>query len=646
MAVLATSAITVGLAPPVLAQPADGAVATTTVALADVGDQSTLSFYGDTSSTTLTFPVPRGLRPTALNTVVNLPFSITSGTLTATQNDQVISKVGVPIDDLAPVVVPLAGAAVVDDSMTITLKLAALAPAGYCLDQENPIGLINSSVAFEGTEVTPTVVADFLPPVLRLLTIGIPAAPTQSESDAAIRVAADLQAKYRSQSPQIVLVPLADGARSIDGPEQPFERRILIDEGGPDGLSLVGSDTRQLLISGAPTALSAQARLLTDPSLPLAEAGTVVAGELGRDTPVVGDSTTLTQLGSPDLSNIGVAPQVSIALDQTRFGRPTQGYRIHVLGSHTPVPADIGARMTASVEGEIIDSWSAAGDGGIDHWVDVPDRLIARYTNVVIGIDTSGNTGGCREFRAIDLTVDGRTVVQSTPARPPIPSGFGSLPQALMPELKVGIDPGDFADTDRAAKIVLGLQRLSAVPLRTEVMPLQQAIDSTQSAILVEPDGWTDSSIALPLSSKDRQLTLTGVGGDDRGDEQAVTLTLDPAARFGSLQTVLDGQRTLLVATSNGAPERLDDLLRWLQDNPRGWSVLRGNVVVSFEGREPQLVPDRASLSVFGPVSTGPETDPAAQTQRPPIWWLAGGAVAVLVIAVAAYRIGARRRSG
>jgi len=177
-------------------------------------------------------------------------------------------------------------------------------------------------------------------------------------------------------------------------------------------------------------------------------------------------------------------------------------------------------------------------------------------------------------------------------------------------------------------------------------MPLQQAIDSTQSAILVEPDGWTDSSIALPLSSKDRQLTLTGVGGDDRGDEQAVTLTLDPAARFGSLQTVLDGQRTLLVATSNGAPERLDDLLRWLQDNPRGWSVLRGNVVVSFEGREPQLVPDRASLSVFGPVGTGPKTDPAAQTQRPPIWWLAGGAVAVLVIAVAAYRIGARRRSG
>lgn len=641
MAAFATLALTIGSAPLAHAQPSDGAPATTTVALADVGDQSTVSFYGDTSSTTLTFPVPRGLRPSALNTVVNLPFSIVSGTLTASQDDRVISKVGVPLEDLAPVVVPLDGVAVIDDAVTLTLKLTALAPEGYCLDQENPIGLVNSSLVYEGAEVAPTVVADFLPPVLRLLTIGIPSAPTQSESDAAIQVAADLQAKYRTQSPRVVFVPLADGANTIDGPEQPFERRIIIKEGGREGLSLSPGDTRQLLVSGTPTALGAQARLLTDPSLPLAEAGTVVAGDLRPNTPTVGDSITLAQLGSPELSNIGVAPQVGIALDQTRFGRPTQGYRIHVLGSHTPVPGDIGARMTASVEGEVIDSWQAGGDGAIDHWVDVPDRLVARYTNVMIGVDTSGNTGRCREFRAIDLTVDGRTVVQSTPAQPPIPSGFGSLPQALMPELKVGIDPGKFADTDRAARIVLGLQRLSAVPLRTEVMSVQQAIDSKQSAILVAPDGWTDSSIALPLSSQDRQLTLASVGGDD----QQVTLTLDPGAQFGSLQTILDGQRTLLVATSNGAAARLDDLLRWLEDNPRGWAALRGNVVVSFEGREPLLVPDRASLSVFGPASAQSQSDTAAQTQSPPIWWLAGGAAAVLVIAIAAYRIGARRRS-
>ena len=36
---------------------------------------------------------------------------------------------------------------------------------------------------------------------------------------------------------------------------------------------------------------------------------------------------------------MGVAPQVDIALDQTRFGHPTQGFRVHVMGTYTPIPA-------------------------------------------------------------------------------------------------------------------------------------------------------------------------------------------------------------------------------------------------------------------------------------------------------------------
>lgn len=52
------------------------------------------------------------------------------------------------------------------------------------------------------------------------------------------------------------------------------------------------------------------------------------------------------------------------------------------------------------------------------------------------------------------------------------------MPQSLMPRVQVGIGSDVFADTVRAVYIIVGMQRLSALPLDTAVMPLQAAIDS------------------------------------------------------------------------------------------------------------------------------------------------------------------------
>ena len=69
-----------------------------------------------------------------------------------------------------------------------------------------------------------------------------------------------------------------------------------------------------------------------------------------------------------------------------------------------------------------------------------------------------------------------------------MPPGFGSLPQALMPIMAVGIAPDSFADTARAAGIVAGLQRLSVVPLRTEVKPVAKALAGGDPAVVVSAD--------------------------------------------------------------------------------------------------------------------------------------------------------------
>lgn len=192
----------VGLATPVDAQPADNQArsADLTLSLADVGSGQTLMFFGDTSSTSLSFPVPAGLRPATLNATLDLPFPVRSGTLSVLQGERLITRIALPTTDLAPVALPLNAVEVTDDTVTVTLRLSALAEDGYCLDPETALVLFNGSVTYTGTETVPATVADFLPPILRTVTLGIPGSPSQAESNAAVQLAASLQARYRSQS--------------------------------------------------------------------------------------------------------------------------------------------------------------------------------------------------------------------------------------------------------------------------------------------------------------------------------------------------------------------------------------------------------------------------------------------------------------
>ncbi|MCH9729088.1 MAG: cellulose biosynthesis cyclic di-GMP-binding regulatory protein BcsB [Actinomycetia bacterium] len=623
---------------------------TLTMSLDDLGENATLLFYGTgssssfylpTSSPTLSIPVPMGLSPTSLNFTVNLPFNIRSGTLTVTQDDRLISQLGLPLTDLAPLVIPLDGIEIVDQSVVVTLSLTALAEDGYCLDLENPVQLFDGSVTYTGTEVAPTTVADFLPPILRSLTIAVPATPSEAESEAAVQLAAALSARYRGQRPPVVLLPLADGATTFGNPAQPFERRIVIKEGPDEGVSLLDTGGfPDLLISGPADKLTNHARLLTDGSLNLALSTKVIPGNLSaRNYRLQGNTTTLTELGQSSLNAVGVAPSVNIGLDQARFGHPRQGYRVHLMGTYTPVPADFGSQLTASVGGEIIGAWPTDADGRIDQWVDIPDHLVQRYTSLVVGIETSGDTGHCGDFRPMRLTINGTTVVESTPAKPPIPTGFQSLPQALMPRMLVGISVNSFADTARAVQIVVGLQSLTVVPLSFDVTSLEQAIAGADPAVLISADGWTDPSISLPLSSEDGRLVLVGF---DTGDEET-TLINDPGIQFGSLQTVFDGKRSLLIATSNGAAGQLDELLGWLSSDPARWSGLRGPAVVAVAGRQPELIPDRTSISVYGPPTSSGSQESSDSSEGTSPWWAMVGVGGAIAVGIIAFRMGTRR---
>lgn len=645
MAMLVWTAPGVAAEPPPAPGPAPavsgggGVAESPTLSLGDLGTSNTLSFYvnHDVTTTSLTFPVPPGLTPVSLKAGVELPINLRFGNLTVRQGDRTISRLLLPAPDQPQVLdIPLAGVQVSDNWVTLNLTMTALPLDGYCWDSVDPIRLVNGAVTFAGAELPPTTVAGFLPQVLSKVTIAVPAAPSPAESNAAVQLAAAV-AERNGQKPEVVIVPLPDGATTLPTPSAPLERQIIVKEGPNKGLTLQGAPgVPALLVSGPGDQLTTQARLLADDALRYAVSSGSTADSL-PDEQLVKDSTTVEQLTGSGITSEAMWPTAGIPINQSRWGHPLGGVLVHLNGSYTPLPSNFGGEVTVSVGNQTIDRWPTEASGTINHTVAIPDRLLQRSTTLDVAVRTSGDSGHCGDHLPILLRIDGNTIVNVVRSNPPMPPGFRSLPQALMmPRIRIGIGPDAFGDTVRAVQIMVGLQRASGVPLLTEVTTLQQAIASTDPAILISADGWTDKAIALPFSTDQGRLTVTGLDAQN----QSVTLDLDPAVGFGSLQTVFDGKRTVLIATSTGMPGQLDELLRYLAAQPGRWGGLDGRAIISAPGLEPITVSNPRADSAANP-------DPISTANQGGnwFWWAVGGVAALAAAGAVAILLRARRGS-
>ena len=596
----------------------------TTLALSELGASDTIWFDAreNISSSTISFVIPRGLTPTSLNATLEIPVRLRFGNMTVTQDGRTISRLALPPDDGTPMVIPLAGLEVYGDWASVTLTVTALPMDDtYCWDPRTPVRLVNGSVTFTGQDVAPSTVAEFLPPTLRRVAIAMPTNPSMAEAEATVQLAAAMATKYGWQNTAISVVPLPNGATALPDPAPARERQIIIKEGPDPGLSLQPTKgTPALLITGPGAELTNQTRLLTDDSLRFALSTKAVAGPLITVQRPVRENTTLAKLNQTGLSAESLRPEVNITLDQSMFAQPLRSVRVHLLGSYTPLAGNFDGELTAEIRNEVIARWPAGADGTIDRWVDIPDRLLQRSTALKIKLHTTGDPGQCNDYLNPMLRIDSESEVTAQRASPPVPPGFRSLPQAMMPRVQIGIGTNTFGDTVRAAQIIVGLQRNSAIPLVTAVTSLEQAIASGESAILISPDDWTDGSLTLPFSADLGTITIEAF--TESGEP--ATLTLDPSIKYGSLQTVFDGQRSVLIATSNGASAQLDELLRWLSDKRGRWSDLQGRAIISVPGTEPVSVPNRRT-------DLPEEREAAGSTQSGDSWiWWAAGAIAVL----------------
>lgn len=623
-------------APAAVAEPTDRDVpppppGSTTLAISDLGAAETISFdpRRDFTSKKFSFTVPRGLVPATLNATLEVPINLRDGALTVTQNDRTISRLKLPPGDNAPMVIPLAGLEVLGDWASVTLTMTYTTDT-YCWNPEVPIRLANGSITFTGNEIGPTTVAGFLPPALRAVTIALPPKPVQAESQAAIQLAAEMATVYGWQKTAINVVPLPEGATGLPNPAGPGERQIIVKESadkGLQGLSLQpSSGMPALLISGAGDELTNQTRLLTDASLQYALSSKAVAGPISTDRKPVGETTTLKALKQTNLSQESLRPAVNIRLDQSMFAQPVDGIRVHLIGSYTPLPANLNGEVIAAVGDDVLDRWPVNSEGTIDRWVNVPNTVLNRSTTLQVRVHNTGDLGNCNDYLNMALRIDDSTEVTANPAHPPVPPGFRSFPQALMPRVQIGLGDDAFADTVRAAQIIVGLQHNSSMPLVTTVTTVKQAIASGEPAIVVSAGGWTDQTFALPFSADLGRITIAALDVDGN----PATLNLEPAITFGSLQVIYDGQRSILVATSNGAPGQLDELLRWLSEKQDRWSDLEGRAIISVPGSAPVTVPNRRSDLPVESDASGPGK--SGQSGQGWVWKVAGGVAALALV--------------
>ncbi|GAB2654825.1 membrane protein [Gordonia jinhuaensis] len=570
------------------------AAGTTSVSLDSIGGSSTLSFTGQAASVSVAVPVPQGLTPTVITGTVAVPANVASGEIDAIQGDRLLSRTPIPVAPNAPITIPLTGLRVDGNGASVTLRTYLSADQFCTFDPDDPMRITGAAITFSGTEQQPATIADFMPPILRTLTIYVPARPEYAEQNAAVHLASAVVLHYGTALVRVQTRSLPAG--SVTPPDAPgfLERQIVVRANTTDSMSLERrpGGAPFLLMSGTADNLQSQAQMLTSGLAPIAVSSTAMVSQLAPGPQMTPDVRTLSDIGAGTQTVTAPSrPSVIIGIDQTKLGRPSKNVRVELTGSYTPLPRDSGGRLSVRIGGNVIDSWQAESDGTFDKWVTIPDDELRRYTELIVTLERGDEEAGCGNRQLVTLTVSDSGEIRSSVANPPVPAGFQSLPQAVMPGFTLAFHDGDFADTARGVSIVAGLQRQSSsVPLGiTLATNWKSALTSSGTPLVLIDAGGQDFG-DMPLPVKAGQSGAYRIAGTRDTDGKAFSIQLSPATPFGSMQVFRQSGRSVVTAGSSGDAALLDSMLAWLDADPTRWSGLDGDVMMQTTGRAPLLL--------------------------------------------------------
>lgn len=609
--------------------PTAAAVEDPTLDFENLGLADSTRLVGRSSNVDLNLPVPPGTAPQVLRGRLQVPVEFSGGVVAAYSGDHLLGTANLQVDDgVADLTVPLTDAEVSGGIASVRLRTVLDAEsADWChVDDSTPAVLTDAEVAYTGTTVAPSEIADFLPPVLEEISIHVPADPTTAESSAALEVATALTSRYSSQDPAVTVVALPAGKTAPSEPARPFERQIVIATGEQAGTTVeeAGRDTAFLRLRGEDGTLQDQARLLASRLLPLAVSDTATVANVSGVPDLAPEAGTVAELGNYDLTAEGLTrPTVGIGLDQSRLGAFVGAVDLHLTGGYVPLPQESGGQLIFRVGDTVLDQLPVDDSGSFDHQLSIPPELLGRYARLDVELRSTGPLN-CGTTQPLSLWIDGASTVATDLADSPADPGFAALPQGLAPTVDVALAEGGLADLRRAVTLVTGVQSLGSTRLRPNLVPWEEATTAGRAALFVDAIG--DDATHLPLPVRRDGDTFSVVGSDEE-------LTV-PDHGIGGVQVTWDEEnfRQLVVATSDGSPEQLDRTLDWLSQDRERWFGLQGQALLQTAGSQGDPVD----------LVTAAQRETAETSAGNRVWWLTG-AVIVVLLAVAVLALLLRR---
>lgn len=632
-ALLAVAAATVGVgAGPATAQPAPAPAPGTALAWPQLGLPASVQL--DTAAAKdFTVPVPHGTRSVVLTGRVRAPEHPGAGRVEITGGN------GTPVADIAlpdgtagtaaAFSVDLSALPVVDDAVTFGMRLRQQGTSADRCAPPSDVTLFDLAATFAVGDVeVPRTVQSFLPPVLTALTVQVPEHPTVAEQQAALDLVTAVTARYRPVPVDVRVVASAPGSAGPPVTDDPLQRTVVVTEGGDAAATVESADGRAYLaITGPAPTLAAQTALFATGTDALAQSSTVSVTDAAARTVHGSDTLTFDQLGAAAQADVLGRTDTYLGFEPTAFGSAQLGAaQVHLLADYTPVHPEDSATLVVEAAGTVVQSLRLDESGHVDRTFELPTRMPGRATGMTLQLTYTPH-GGCTPYTApLSFRTDPRSTVTVAADGDPR-GGFAALPLAFVPSVQVALDDSNPGNLARAAAVLRSVQRLTAVPLNVEVVPLEQAAGSGSGAVVVA-DAATVAALELdpPLSGTGEQVTADVVA----------PLSATVPGGLGSVQAFTDGGRSLVLVTASGDWTPVDRLLDYAAGLEQGWASLTGDVLVAGADGRP------AALTV--------RTDGSARflAETPSSWrrwaWLGVAAALVLAVGVSVERL--RRRRG
>lgn len=601
-----------------------------------LGVSREVTLVGANTSQSFTLPVPVGFTARRLRGLIHAPVDFGAGFVEISDSrGRFLATVDLPAVTPSQAVVPFdvdISAAQVSNSalgLSFTVREAAIPPDQRCGLGERVV-LSDLAAVIAGAEPAPTSVATFFPPVLQRLTIYAPVNADRAEQQAVLTLASAVARMYRPQSTAITVVNQPRGA--VPPPAPQFTRAIVV-ESGDAGVNVVNADRSDayLRVTGRGDQLTEQASLVVNGLQSLVQVPDARVDKAGSNGDADSDRMSFEELGLNGETQVLRTSSLTVGVDRSALGSGrVDGLRVHLLATHTPVPAMDSASLTVNVNGHAVYTTALNDSGRVDAVFDIPSQFLGQRITFEYDLTFSPRQLCNPTIAPVTFQLDPRSTLTMRRGGQ-APGGFSAVPSEFSPVLLVALDGSHSNQLDYATRVVADIARRTGSALMPRVVDLKAAADATIGALIVANSAALEStSLHPPIGGKSSDVQV------DLRDELRATINNG----LGSIQAFADGprQRTVVLVTTSGAWSLVEPLFAYIDQLPDGWSSLDGNVLAAG----PEGIVTNLSIGPVASASNSPD-----DTSHGPIWLAIGaGLLVVAVLGLGAGLWWRRRRGG